>query len=354
MKSDRHLLLLTPGFPKDEADDICMPYLQDYLLALRAQKPELKITVIAFQYPFRKGEYRWHGIEVHSLGGKNHRWRKLMIWHKAQKLALKLNRQVPVDVIHSLWLREATWVGQKVARKIGCLLVGSLMGQDAGRGNGYLKRLDLERLIVTAPSQRCAEAFQQNSRLGKLPVVLPWTFAAKTGLGEEKERDIDVLGVGSLIPLKKHDRFLRVIRLLADKRPQLRVCLVGQGPQRKALERQASELGIAHLVEFAGGLSRAEVFERMKRSKVLLHTALEEGQGYVLAEALIHGMHVVSSPVGMAQAMEKCSVWADAIRQAEAVGRYLDVPVDFAPRGGGDVEGLVNGFLKCYGLYDQA
>ena len=48
----KRLVILTPGFPKDETDTTCIPFLQDFILELNDQYPSLKIDILAFDYPF--------------------------------------------------------------------------------------------------------------------------------------------------------------------------------------------------------------------------------------------------------------------------------------------------------------
>ena len=65
------IVILSPGFPRNEADSTCMPPQQLFVKALKEICPGLNIIVLAFQYPFFAGEYQWNGVKVISLGGKN-------------------------------------------------------------------------------------------------------------------------------------------------------------------------------------------------------------------------------------------------------------------------------------------
>ena len=74
MKSNKHILLLTPGFPRDEADSTCIPPLQLFVKGLAAAHPEATLSVITFQYPDRITPFHWHGITVYPAGGGNRRY----------------------------------------------------------------------------------------------------------------------------------------------------------------------------------------------------------------------------------------------------------------------------------------
>src|SRR5579862_2328805 len=75
------LIILTPGFPKDEGDTTCLPFLQDFICELNESYPRLKLKIIAFDYPFATTFYHWNGNEVRSFNGwKKNKIRRLIKW----------------------------------------------------------------------------------------------------------------------------------------------------------------------------------------------------------------------------------------------------------------------------------
>jgi hypothetical protein len=64
------LVILAPGFAKNEDDTTCIPMQQVFVRALQQARPELKIVVIAFEYPFNRSTYTWNGIQVVAFSGK--------------------------------------------------------------------------------------------------------------------------------------------------------------------------------------------------------------------------------------------------------------------------------------------
>src|SRR5690606_37354265 len=58
--------------------------------------------------------------------------------------------------------------------------------------------------------------------------------------------------VGRLVALKNHRLLLDQVQELVAAFPRLHIVLLGDGPERAALERQAQTLGIARRVLFAG------------------------------------------------------------------------------------------------------
>src|ERR1700758_4173505 len=98
MKNKREtLVILSPGFPKNEADSTCMPPQQLFVKTLKTICPGLKIIVIAFQYPYNPGEYKWNGVNVMAIGGKNHGGLKRAVtWFKAWMALKNIRKQYKV------------------------------------------------------------------------------------------------------------------------------------------------------------------------------------------------------------------------------------------------------------------
>jgi glycosyltransferase involved in cell wall biosynthesis len=95
----------------------------------------------------------------------------------------------------------------------------------------------------------------------------------------------DVLYVGRLIDEKRVDLLLEAIALLRAPLPALRCAIVGDGPERIALERQAARLGLERQVSFLGHVDDATAFGLMKAAKLFVQPSMREGFGMTVAEA---------------------------------------------------------------------
>jgi glycosyltransferase involved in cell wall biosynthesis len=73
----------------------------------------------------------------------------------------------------------------------------------------------------------------------------------------------------------------------------IRLVIVGDGPQRRALERLAHRLGVGHRVEFRGRVDRERVFQLWAGAAGAVFTGLREEGGLALAEAMLCGVPVV-------------------------------------------------------------
>ena len=106
-----------------------------------------------------------------------------------------------------------------------------------------------------------------------------------------------IICVGRLSPEKGQTGLLRAFARLRDKHPDVVLRLVGDGPDRDALERLASELGIDDAVTFAGRLPEQETLTEIARAHMLVLPSFMEGLPIVLMEAMALGVPVISSRV---------------------------------------------------------
>lgn len=110
-----------------------------------------------------------------------------------------------------------------------------------------------------------------------------------------------VLFVGNLLPVKGLDRLLAAWRTVLDATattppPQLR--LVGDGPLRAVLEREAQAPALQESVRFLGPLPQVAVAEQMRLAHCLCLPSRSEGMPNVVLEALACGLPVVATAVG--------------------------------------------------------
>ncbi|TWI98726.1 glycosyl transferase family 1 [Mucilaginibacter frigoritolerans] len=288
------LVILTPGFPANEADTTCIPPQQLFVKALKEICPGLEIIVVSLHYPFTSSEYKWHGVKVIPIGGKdNGQFLRGITWIKTWRILTKLNNKYhPVGLL-SFWMGECAFVGHYFAKSHRLKHYSWLLGQDAKKGNKYFKWIKPGAGSLIALSDFIAETVQRNYGLlpaNIVPVGIDTTMFKKGHI----KRDIDILGAGSLIPLKQYSILVEVVGFLKDHIPDIKAVLCGKGPEMETLKTMANSFNLTNNLSFVGELPHKEVIELMQRSKVFLHTSNYEGFGSVMAEALYAGAHVVS------------------------------------------------------------
>ena len=117
------------------------------------------------------------------------------------------------------------------------------------------------------------------------------------------DRDGTVLAVGRLVPKKGFDDLVRACAALRRTGTEVRVTLLGDGPERATLTGLAAELGVADLVHLAGAADAARVAAAMRRAAVLAVPCVITPDGdrdalpTVVIEAMAHGLPVVATDV---------------------------------------------------------
>ncbi len=101
--------------------------------------------------------------------------------------------------------------------------------------------------------------------------------------------------VARLQPQKGLDVLLQAVHLLQPELPDLRAVLVGEGPLRSTLERQARDLGIADRVIFAG--TRRDIPTVLAALDVFVLPSRFEGLSLALLEAMSMARPVVATAV---------------------------------------------------------
>ncbi len=113
------------------------------------------------------------------------------------------------------------------------------------------------------------------------------------------------ISVGSLNKNKGMDAALEAFALALKTIPAMSLTICGGGPEREALERQASELRATDKVTFTGQISRAECGRRLRECQAFLLASRVETFGVAAAEAMMCGLPVV---------MTRTSAWKTLIR----------------------------------------
>ena len=99
-----------------------------------------------------------------------------------------------------------------------------------------------------------------------------------------------VCTVTRLIARKRVDRLIRAFAKLASERPDARLVIVGDGPERGVLEELVRALSIEDRVEVTGALDGRAAQERMARASVMALPSVRESLGAVYLEAMALGV----------------------------------------------------------------
>ena len=165
-----------------------------------------------------------------------------------------------------------------------------------------------DRYLFVAPSKAMREIFAsawsvEPGRIEQLVNAIDVDQFAADRL-HSKEGPITIGSVGRLTPEKRYDRLLAIMAALVARRNKAsapRLLLVGDGPERAALEQEAIRLGIQEYVEFVGGVSN--VAEQLQRFDIFALSSDTEQAPVSLIEAMAAGLPVLATDVGDIRAM---------------------------------------------------
>ncbi len=228
-------------------------------------------------------------------------------YRKERRLFRELCRQVQPDVVHTHGCR-ADVVDAPVAKSLGIPIVTTLHGSSRLGGvtplYEWLGLLALRRFdAVIAVSRPLVASL---ARLWVTPRRLHLIPNAWSGISGHLDRSaarralglpdsVTVIGwVGRLIPVKAASLLLDAVARIQDR--SFRVCIVGDGPERTALEARSAKLGLAGTVAFHGSVpGMAKLFQAFD---LFVMTSTTEGTPMVLFEAIAAGVPVVVTRVG--------------------------------------------------------
>jgi N-acetyl-alpha-D-glucosaminyl L-malate synthase BshA len=142
---------------------------------------------------------------------------------------------------------------------------------------------------VTAPSRALARSVPVDRTVRVVPNFLPARPRPRAALEAPR-----LVHVSNLRPVK---RPLDLVAILARlDAPQARLRVVGDGPERAALERAAAEAGLAARVELLG--VRHDVGPALRDASVFVLPSASEGFGLAVLEAMAAGLPVVATDAG--------------------------------------------------------
>jgi colanic acid/amylovoran biosynthesis glycosyltransferase len=235
------------------------------------------------------------GLRVRALG------HTLMGAALAEELA-------PRDVqhIHAHHGYFASWMALVAARLLGIEFSFTLHGSD------LLRRADL----LAAKLQACSfcvtvSDFNRRYILEKYPRIapekiivrrlgvnriLPWPSAPPQP-ASQCGQPFCLLAVGRLHAVKDHRFLIDACSALRAQGLNFLCWIVGEGPERLALERQIVKLKLQDLVHLVGQVPRAEVARYYQHADLVVMTSQSEGIPVVLMEAMSHQKLVLAPAI---------------------------------------------------------
>lgn len=225
---------------------------------------------------------------------------------------LWLARKYRVDLIHAHWIVPQGLLAVLARRlrlipgriRVLCTAHGGdlfSLQRNAWQALKYytLRHADHTTVVSTAMRDLLVEAGCSAGRISvrSMGVDLSTAFQPDT----VDERNIDLLFVGRLVEKKGVAVLVEALHLLQAEFPDLRLTIVGDGPDKTALQQRAGQLGIADRIDFTGAVPNDEVPRYYRSARIAVVPSVvsadgdQEGLGLVAVEALGCGCATIVS-----------------------------------------------------------
>jgi glycosyltransferase involved in cell wall biosynthesis len=130
-------------------------------------------------------------------------------------------------------------------------------------------------------------------------VEAPKDLPAKEELKKELKFNGSILvSVGRLVPWKGFEMLIRAVSELRNELKDLKLFIIGDGPDRKKLADLIKQLGLENEVILVGALPRTEVFKYIRAADAFVLNTAYEGFSHLLIEVLGLGTPVLASSAG--------------------------------------------------------
>lgn len=197
-------------------------------------------------------------------------------------------------------LRVVTWI-----KRVPLVVTWhEVWGEDGW--NSYIGRMGaaaalIERVCIRLPNRIVANTAAMADRLVEMgakrdridvvpnPLDIDQLFAIAA-----QRSSPEILFVGRLIDHKQANLVIEATRILVERLHDVRLGIVGVGPEESRLRAQVEALSLSARVIFYGAIDeQRDVWSLIRSSQVLLAPSIREGFGLAVAEALALGTPVV-------------------------------------------------------------
>lgn len=106
-----------------------------------------------------------------------------------------------------------------------------------------------------------------------------------------------IITVGRLVRHKRIDKIIKTIGKIVKNYPNIKLLIIGDGPERENLEKLSTELEIEENVSFLGKIPHEDVMELIKRFDIFVLNSIYEGLPHVVIEAMACRTPVIATNI---------------------------------------------------------
>ncbi len=156
-----------------------------------------------------------------------------------------------------------------------------------------LKRACWMAVCKTTEARKYLQKHVRLSRTCVIPVGVDSSRFHADSKGESNS--LELLAVGNLLPLKNYPLVIEVLHELAKIRSEVRLTIIGSGPDKEKIRRLAEEKSIADKIRMIEKVPNSKMRDFYNRADLLLLLSKIEIFGMVILEAMACGCPVMAS-----------------------------------------------------------
>ena len=161
--------------------------------------------------------------------------------------------------------------------------------------------IDIFAHLTPSLMEEVAEMMKENQHTKH--AFVPNFLETLPDLSGVQSREKTIISVGRLHPVKGFDRLISAFAKVADKYPDWRVKIIGDGDEQEKLSSMIKEYGLEGRVLLCGKMNSFELEEEMKKASVFAMTSHSEGLSFVTLESQSCGLPMLSYDVRVGNKM---------------------------------------------------
>lgn len=241
-------------------------------------------------------------------------WYGEMMWYSLRSHLRRVAEDFAPEAVISYWAHPDGEVGLRVAQSLNIPSVVIVGGSDVllltrdRRRRPKIQRVLQESSAVVTVSDGLRNTVIE---LGANPSNVVTNYqgvdetnfysgdsaAARRKLSLPTDRKL-LLWIGRMVDVKGLDTLIAAFDQARQRRPDLQLLLVGDGPLRSAIETDVARRGLTEHVHFAGAQPQEQLGDWYRASDLFVLSSWSEGLPNVLRESLACGRPFVSTDVG--------------------------------------------------------
>ena len=244
-------------------------------------------------------------VNVYRIGAGNRILDKPLLPNLGFLKAINLHKKRKYDLVHGVMASQgsaAAYIFKFFYPKVPFVL--TLQEGDLGRNSPFdrfwQKRIVKKADAIIAISSYLADFAKRYNK--KAPVyvipnggIISNEYQAMNNKEKNKNEKI-IITVSRLVKKNGIDILIKAVKELKIENWELQI--IGDGPERKKLEKLTEKLGIADKARFIGSISNEKIPKYLAEADVFVRPSRSEGLGSAFLEAMAGGVPIIGTAVG--------------------------------------------------------